>query len=216
MLVKPMVLDGSFARQVMRGDVVAGAEVIPVTIATNAITVTAANIITGIIQRTTTGGGTDTIDSAANLVAGFQGAYGPIENGTTFRCKWIQNAAFAITVQATANTGVTVTSGTVNASSVKEYLVTVVNGTPTQTFACVTANGSAILTGLSAAQTALLSPGMIVTNAVANLQGQTIISVQPGTGVTMSGNANATNAAPGVAVTFSPQVTLVGLGQGLL
>lgn len=217
-ILRPLTLDGGIARLIQQGDVVAGAEVIPTTIATNAITITGAQLGSGIIQRTTTGAGTDTIDSAANIISAISGGAGlnAIQNGTTWRCKWIQNAAFAITVQATANTGVTVTSGTVNASSVKDFLVTVVNGTPASTVQATTVNGSAVISGLTAAQCAAITVGMIVTNAVANLQGQTVIAVNGGSGtVTLSGNANATNTTP-VTVNFSPVITVAGIGQGLL
>lgn len=217
-ILKPLALDAGLARSIQQGDTVAGAEVIPATIATNAITITGAQLGSGIIQRTTTGAGTDTIDSAANIISAISGGAGlnAIQNGTTWRCKWIQNAAFAITVQATANTGVTVTSGTVNASSVKDFLVTVVNGTPASSVQATTVSGSAVISGLTAAQCAAITVGMIVTNAVANLQGQTVIAVNGGSGtVTLSGNANATNTNP-VTVNFSPVITVAGIGQGLL
>jgi hypothetical protein len=42
----------------------------------------------------------------------------------------------------------------------------------------------------------------------------TVLSVQPGVGVTLSANATATNNP--VALTFSPRYTVLGLGQGLL
>ena len=59
---------------------------------------------------------------------------------------------------------------------------------------------------------ATLTPGMIVTNAVAGTQGFTIVGVNIAAGtVTLSGNATSTNAAPGVAFSFSPVVTITGL-----
>lgn len=215
-ILKPVLSDGGLQRLAVPGDVVAGGEIIPTTVATNAITITGNQLSAGFIQRTTTGAGTDTIDTAANVIAALTAGLGltGIQPGTTFRATWIQNAAFAITVQATANTGVTVTNGAIAASSVKDFLVTVVNGTPAQTVAANTTNASAIVTGMTAAQTSLLSAGMVVTNVVSGLQGATIISVQPGVGVTMSANANATAAA--VAITFSPVITVVGIGQKLL
>jgi len=217
-ILKSAVYDGSLLRQMQQGDVLAGAEIIPATIATNAITITGAQLGSGIIQRTTTGAGTDTIDTAANIIAALISGIGltGIQNGTTWRCKWIQNAAFAITVAATANTGVTVTSGTINASSVKDFLVTVVNGTPASSVQATTVNASAVISGLTGAQVAALSVGMIVTNAVAGLQGTTIISLNQAAGtVTLSGNANATNTTA-VTVNFSPVITVAGIGQGLL
>lgn len=215
-VLKTVVMDGNMVRLVAQGDTVAGAEVIPATIATNAITITGQQLGGGFILRSTTGAGTDTIDSAANLITALTAGLGlaGIPNGLSFRCRWIQTAAFAITVQATANTGVTVTRGTINASSCKEFLVTVINGTPAAAVVGNTTNASAVVTGMTEAQTRLLTPGMIVTNAVSGLQGTTILSVQPGVGVTMSANANAT--AAGVAINFSPVVLVEGIGQGLI
>lgn len=216
MLNKSMIWDGSQIRAVQQGDTVAGAEVIPPTISTAAITVTGAQLQSGFILRNPGGAGTDTIDTAANIINAIAAGIGSngVQPGTTWRCTWIVSTAQAVTVQATANTGVTVTNGAINASSVKEFLITVTNGTPAQTFAVNSTNGSAVVTGLSAAQTALLSVGMVVTNAALGLQGQTIISVQPGVGVTLSGNANAT--AVGTALTFSPTISVYGIGQKLL
>lgn len=218
MLNKPMINDGGLVRPIGPGDVLAGGEVIPATIATNAITITGQQLGSGFIQRTTTGAGTDTLDSAANIIAALIAGLGTtgVANDTTWRVKWIQNAAFAITVQATANTGVTVTSGTVNASSVKEFLVRVVNGSPAQQYSGMTTNASAVVTGFTADQLKNITPGMIVTNNVNGLQGQTVLSVNSAAGsVTFSGNANATSTTP-VAINFSPVITLTGIGQGLL
>lgn len=217
-LLKSVVYDGFAQRQVMAGDVLCGAEVLPATVATNAITITGAILSLGLIQRTTTGAGTDTIDTAANLIAAFASGLGTtgVPPGTTFRAKWIQNAAFAITVQATANTGVTVTNGTINASSVKDFLVTVVNGTPARNCSgLTTTNASAVVSGFTAADIANVTVGMVVTNAVASLQGTTIIGVNMAAGsVTMSGNAGSSLTLQ--TLNFSPVVTVLGVGQGLL
>lgn len=165
------------------------------------------------IVRNPAGVSNENIDSAANIVAGFQPPNGNITPGTNFFFKFVNISANALTVQAAAaNTGITVVRGNVPANSSKDYLVTFVSTAPVQTFACTTTNASAVLGGLTAAQCALLQPGMVVTNAVANQQGNTIIGINPQAGtVTMSGNSNATNGAPGVAVTFSPTITFTGM-----
>lgn len=217
-VLKPLIVDGQLNRQIQPGDVMAGAEVIPVTIATNAITITGAQLASGIIQRTTIGAGTDTIDSAANIIAAISSGIGNagVQAGTTWRTKWIQNAAFAITVAATANTGVTVTLPTINASSVKDFLVTVVNGTPGSTQFGTTVSGSPILSGFSQAACAAVSVGMIITNVIAGEQGAKVISVNSTAG-TITTDTNATqNNVTAVAVTFSPVITVAGIGQGLL
>jgi hypothetical protein len=217
MLAKPLVIDGGLNRAIFPGDTLVGGEVFPTTIATNAITITGQQLASGLIQRTTTGAGTDTLDTAANIIAAISSGIGTtgVPRGTTWRCKWVQNAAFAITVAATANTGVSVALPTINASSVKEYLVTVVNGTPAQQYQAATTNASAVLSGFTSTQLAALSVGMIVTNVVAGLQGAKIIGIDSGAGtVTMDTNATSTNAS--VTVNFSPVITLQGIGQGLL
>lgn len=216
-IAKAVIYNGGLQQQIMPGDVLAAAEVIPATIVTNAITISAVILAAGFIQRTVTGAGTDTIDSAANIITGITSGFGlvGIQNGTTWRVKWLNNAAFVITVQATANTGVTVVNGTINASSVKEFIVTIVNGTPAATVTGNTTNASAVITGMDTTETGILSAGMIVTNAINGLQGTTILSVQPGVGVTLSGNANATSTTQ-VGINFSPVITVTGIGQGLL
>lgn len=217
-LLVPTVYDGQLQRKVAPGDLVGGAEILPATIATQNTTVTGAQLALGLINRSAGAAGTDTLDTAANILLAMSGGIGNVgfQPGTTFRCRWLQTAAFAITVAATANTGVTVTLGTVNASSVKEFLFTWVNGTPAVTVAGTTVNASAVVSGFTAAQLAGVTVGMIVTNAVAGLQGQTVIAVNAAAGtLTFSGNANATNATA-VAINLSPVLTCQGIGQGLI
>ena len=217
-LNRPVIQDGPTMRQIARGDTLAGADILPGTISTAAITITGAQLAQGYILRNPAGSATDTIDSAANIIASLLAGTGlnNVQPGTTFKCKWIVSTAQTTTVQATANTGVTVTNGAIAASGVKDFLVTVTNGTPAKTFTGNTTNASAVITGMTQEQTSQLSVGMVVTNAVNGLQGTTIISIQPGVGVTLSGNANATSSTPGVAIAFSPTVTVYGIGQGVL
>lgn len=213
-LVKPVITDGGFApRQLQQGDVVAGADVIPATDTTNTnLTITGAILLRKFIVRNPAGVSNENFDTATNLIIALQAAAGsPIQAGTSFIFRFINISANILTVVATANTGLVLVRGNIPASSQKEFLITVRNGTPAQTYACTTTNASAVV-GMTVAQAATLSPGMIVTNAVVGQQGNTILSVniQAGT-VTMSGNSNATTAAPGTAFTFSPVVTIDGL-----
>jgi hypothetical protein len=79
-----------------------------------------------------------------------------------------------------------------------------------------TVNASAIISGVPTSVLNQLSVGMIVTNAVAGLQGTTITAINTSSNtVTVSGTANATNISP-VAISFSPVVQIDGLGQGLI
>ena len=80
-------------------------------------------------------------------------------------------------------------------------------------FAATTASGNNQLTGLTQAQTNQLTIGMAVTGA--GIPANTVITgISPGFSVTMNNNATAT--ATNVAVTFSPTLTIEGIGQGLL
>lgn len=217
MLLKPYTWNGFSDQKISLGDVLSMMESITTLAVTNALTITGPMLMNSVVQRTTTGAGTATIDTAANILASLAQNIGNtgIDNNTTWRLRWIQNAAFTDTLTATAHTGITVTNGVVNASSVKEFLVNVTNGSPAQTVNGVITNASAVITGMTFAQTQLLSVGMVVTNAQNGLQDATILSVQPGTGVTMSTTATSGQVAP-VALNFSPTITITGLGQGLL
>ena len=217
-----MVRDGGLFRPMFPGDVAAQAEIINSLATVGAGTLTAALLTGGIINRTgPTGAFTDTTDTAANIVAALIANYPYVAPNTglsssaaatlglSVRLRYINTVAFAMT--AAAGTGVTIVNANVNASSVKDYLLQVTNGTPAQTFAVNQVSGSPVLTGLSQFQTSQLSVGQLVTGS--GLSGN-IISIQVGVGVTLSANASSTltlNAA-----TFSPTVTLTGLGQGLL
>lgn len=135
-----------------------------------------------------------------------------VNPGTTWRMKYINTVAFIATIVAGANVSLAGVTA-VAASSVKDYLFTVLNGTPQQLFAAATTNASAVVTGLTAAQTSQLSPGMAV-SGTGIAGGTLILSVQPGVGVTLSANATATNNP--VALTFSPRIEMRSIGQMLL
>lgn len=225
-IVRAAVFDPQgLARTEFPGDIVATLEAVPATNNGTAVTLTGALLALGIYLGNPGANSTLTLDSAANIVASLAPQFGYnqnaslpagtptyqwIPNGTSFRFRVIQNAAFTATLQATANTGVTVNRGVTPASSSRDYLITINNGTPAQTYAVNSTNGSAVLSGFTQAQLVTLSPGMIVTNSALNLQGQTIQSINIAAGtITMSGNANAT--AIGTALTFSPVITVDGL-----
>lgn len=217
MLVRPQISDGGINRAMAAGDTLITGEVFPAAVATTAITISGLQLQSGWINRTGLAApGTDTIDSAASLIAAISQGLGlsGLQDGMSFRCSWYNPSASAITVAATANTGVTVSAGTVNAGSVKDFLVTIVDGTPARTFNGVATNASPTITGVSQADVAALGIGQVVTNAVVGLQGLVIIGLDISKGtVTLSGNANASQA---VSITASPVVTLQGLGQKLV
>jgi hypothetical protein len=225
MIVYPAVIDGGLQRRAYPGDVISAAELINSTLTTvGAGTILAAQVVSGIINRTgPTGAFTDTTDTSQNIISAMIGNYNyntssvtGVSNGngaqigTTFRLSYINSVAFAMTLA--AGTGVTLGSNVnIAASSVKDYLFTITNGTPQQVFAATTTNGSAIVTGMNLFQTSQLSVGMLVTGT--GVSGN-IISIQPGTGVTLSANASATGT--NVAITFNPTLRIDSLGQKLL
>lgn len=213
MLVKPHVWDGLVPRQLMPGDILMAGDQIRASDTTVNLTLTAAILAYPVQLRAPAAASADTPDTAANLIAGLMAGLGTvgIPVGSTFRFRVINTGAGAITLAATANTGITVNRGSVAAAAMKDFQVTVNNGTPAQTCQMNTTNGSTSVTGLTSAQAATLSAGMVVTNAVNGLQGATIASVNITTGVVvLSAAANATSATP-VAVSFSPVLTFDGL-----
>lgn len=216
MLAKPVIYDGQLQRVMQQGDVSAN-EIKPgATDTTNTnLTITALMLLNRYVVRNPAGVSNENIDTAANLVLGFAAASsgGQVQNGTSFRARWINLSANALTLVATANTGLTLVRGAVAASAAKDFVITVTNGTPPAVFACTTTNASAVL-GCTAAQAASVSVGMVVTNVVTGQQGQTIIGINingNSSTITLSGNANATTAAPGISFNFSPTVAIDGL-----
>lgn len=214
MFVLPRVVVGAMDQQLNPGDIVGDFEQLPpATDTTNTtLAVTPAMMLNPVYVRNPAGVSTDTYPTAQNLVAAvknFMNSAG-VPPGFAFRWRVINLSANLITGAAAANTGVTMVRGNVLASTTKEFLIKITNGTPARTVANITsANGSAILSGFSQTDLAALSVGMVVTNAVVNLQGQTILGINLAAGtVTMSGNANA--AGPS-SFDFSPTYTITGL-----
>ncbi len=168
-----------------------------------------------LLQRTSTATATGTLDTAANIINAIDPTNG-VEDGTSWRLRIVENAAYVNTIVGTAHTGITVVNPTVNASSVKDFLVQVTCGAIAQTVGtAIVTNSSAVITGMTAAQTALLRNGMVVTNSQNGLQDATIISIQPGVGVTMSTTATSGATTP-VTLNFSPTISITGIGQMLL
>ena len=221
MLVRRMISDGAgTVRQFVPGDIIITNEFVPAANVSNAVTVTGALMAAGIVLATPTAAATYTPDSAANIVISLAPYFGynpnaaspsgtliyqAIPDNTSFRFTLVNTSAFAISIAPTANTGITVNRGTIAAGGSKDILVTVKSGELAQSVVANTVTGSAIVSGLTAAQTAGLGVGMVITNLVSGLQGATIIGVNHNAGtVTMSANATAT--ATGTSINFSPTV----------
>lgn len=222
-VVKPSVYNGALQRQAQAGDIITGTETRQTLSTAGAGTITAAQITGGILVRTGPSAGfTDTTETAAQIIAALlanqqflgTGAITPqgIDRGLTLRLRYLNTVAYAATLA--AGTGVDLVGNTgVNASSVKDFLLTIKNGTPQQVLAANTTSASTSIGGLTAAQLQNITPGMLVsgtgipglaTVASANLNGNLVLS----TAATATGSA--------VALTFNPNVELLGLGQGTL
>jgi hypothetical protein len=202
---------------------------------------TGALIANAIINRSgPIGGYTDTTDTGNNIIASLGGAwnYNPLSPdplkpwaafanldalaGSSFRLLVVNTVAFLLTWAAGAS-GIETGSGTLNiaASLWREYLVTVKNATPQQTFNAVTTNASAVVTfaNPSTQPVGAITPGMQVSGAGITA-GTLILGVTHTigylSGLTLSANATLTSVATGVALTFSPNVRFDGLRSGTL
>ncbi len=222
-LVRPAVYDNGQQRVTQQGDLIANNEaIITLADAGVALALSAQSIVTGILRRTGPAGAyADVFPSAADLVAAlgnnfYQGGGALSAQGispmTSFRFRYINTVAFANTP--TIGTGGTLGNNTViNASSVKDYLITITNGTPGSIVAGNTTNASAVVTGMNAGLLQYITQGMLVSGTGIQA-GSTVLSVQPGVGVTLSLAASATGS--GVALTFGPTYRVDGIGQMLL
>lgn len=211
--VKALTKDNGFTRDVNNGDVVAQGEVIGVLSTVGAGALTAA-LITGytLISRTgPVGAYADTVATASDIIAALA-VNGQTPNpGSTHRLRILNTVAFINTI--TTNTGVTLSGTTaIAASSWRDFLVTLVNTTNASIGVGSTTNANAVITGLSQTAIGLISPGMTVSGAGIQA-GSTVIGVNLTAGtVTLSLAATAT--AANVAITFSPTVSIAGIGSG--
>lgn len=227
-VLKPVVYDGGLQRQMLPGDaLLSGAEVIDSTLTTaGAGTILARQFISGILSRTgPVAGFIDTTDSAANIINAMIGNYNfstapvtgmsagtAVQPQTTFRLRYLNTVAFAMTLA--AGVGVTLGANTgAAASSFKDLLVTITNGTPQAVIAGNTVNASPIITGMSQFSTSQISVGQLVTGTGIPASA-TVISIQQGIGFTLSANATASNI--NTALTFNPTLRIDGIGGGLL
>lgn len=213
-LLKPIVYDNGQQRQVNPGDSVASGESIDTSLVTVGAGTILAAILGGdrIIQRggAQAGAFIDTTDTAANIIAAL--APNGIQAGTSWRITISNLSTGGFTQTIAGGTGVTA-SGilTIATASWAEFLMQVVNGTPSSIQTAATTNASAVVTGMSQAATNAVSPGMGV-SGTGIPGGATVLSVQSGVGVTLSANATATNNP--VALTFTPSLTLKRIRGG--
>lgn len=228
--VLPMVHGPITARSLVPGDTVFGGEsLVPGTLTTvGAGTWTGAAIASGIIRRTgPVGGYIDTTDTSTNILNALAGNAGGVDcvPGTTWRLRFINTVAQAMTWAAGA--GVVAGAGTLNcaASVIREYLLTVLNSTPSVMMNCTTVNGSTAVTfvlppGMTAFPYGSVTPAGIIVTSGMLVSGTGITAgtkvagiTQNGagiTGITLDTAATATNAT-GVALTFLPVIQIDAL-----
>jgi hypothetical protein len=225
-------------RMIAPGDILLlGESILSGAIATaGAGTWTGAAIATGCINRTgPVGGYTDTTDTAANILLALQGnsPASEVMIGSTFRLLVRNTVAQALTFA--AGTGVKTGTGTLNIANslVREYLLTVLNASPLQSFACTGTTASAVVTFvLPPNATALpmagsngnvgvcsVTPGMTVTDTTTSgniTAGTTVIGVGQGPGgiinVTLSAVPASNFAAAGDILQFSPTIQIDSFG----
>ena len=230
MLARELLLDNGITRAFSDQDLIDTRETIQALTTVGAGSLTAALVTASILRRTgPVGGFADTFDTSQNIVNAVSGnnavataagtTFGSLyvppnvpQPGASYRWLYINGVAQAMTAAVTTNGGVILgTNVNVAASLWREYLITLVNTTLSSTAIGTFNNANGVVTGLTLAQTQLITPGQVVSSAGNVTAGTTVLSVQQGTGFTMSANglANAT-----ASVTLMPQVQVQGLRSG--
>lgn len=223
------------------GDLINTMELEPVAIVNAAgQNITAQQLVTQDIDRSGAAGVTDTLDTADNIVKTLIGSmnkmsppdnnlYGtlpsqsvalawsanlnPLMPGSSFR-RTIRNAnTGTLTIAVPANSGMSLL-GTTTILTVqwREYLIKILNSTPTIIIGCSTTNANPVLTNVDLNLIANVTNGMSVfgTNIGA---AAVIVAINRDLGtITLSVNSTATGA--NQAITFTPTVTVRGLRSG--
>ncbi len=204
--VKPVVYDGKFQRPMSLGDINASAELVGTLTTVGAGTLTGAVLATNILKRSgSTAAFTDTTDTANAIVAALTAISQPTA-GDSWCVKYWNSVGYAATLA--AGTGVTLAGNTViPAGSTAELLIQLNNVTPSTVVACSTAS-SITVTGMTAAQTALISVGQLATGSGITA-GTKVAAVVPGSGVILDTAATTTVALN--SLTFAPVVTITNL-----
>lgn len=170
-----------------------------------AATLSALSLVKGILRRTGPAAGfNDTFPSADLLLAQ---AEPDLSVGDSFDFTYINGVAQAMT--AVAGEGVVLGSNVnVAASAIRKYLITILGTGPRQVFQANTTNANAVLTGISPAILANVSPGQGLsgTNIAAGAF-VTAVNAPAGT-ITMSANATGTAT---VSVTSFARYSVEGL-----
>jgi len=223
------------------GDLINTLELEPVAIANAAgVNVTAQQLVAQDIDRSGAAAVTDTLDTADNIVKALIGSvnkisppdnslYGtlpvqvvqlawaanlnPLTVGSSFR-RTIRSAnSGVLTIAVVANSGVSLLGvTTIAATSWREYLIKILNASPTIILGCTTTNANAVLTAVDLNLIANITNGMSVFGANIGAAA-TVVAINRDLGtITLSVNSTATGA--NQAITFTPTVTVRGLRSG--
>ena len=197
---------------------------------------TATAMVSGFIYRTgPTGAYTDTTDTAFNILNALAGNSpgADVAVGNTFKLRFAEASGQAMTLAygAGVSAGSGLLSRNASASTVRDYIVTVLAIGGPYVLNCSTTNGSKTVTfyeppgavawNIGPSVRAInITPGMTVTGT-GIAAGTTVAGLTQGqgglTGVTLSANATATTAAGAyVALTFGPTISIDSIGSGSL
>lgn len=198
-----------------------------------AATLTAAQLTAGVIFRSGSAAGyTDTFDNSSNILLALTGNNpGPaLVPGSSFKVRIVNTVAYTETL--TLGTGMVAgagTTGSIAASSWRDFLFTFTNVQPAETVTVNLTNGSPTATFvLQQGQTALqIGPALTATNIIPGATilaaagvpaNTTVLGVTQGQGgvvsLTMSQNASATVA--GLNLNLYPTIKVDSLGSGTL
>jgi len=173
-------------------------------------TLTATAMLAGIVDRTgPTGNYIDTLDTATNLLA----AIGNASPGDSFEFLYRNTVAVTMTLAVAVGAELGANTAMI-ASNVRRYLVTIMSTNTAQVFAANTVSGTAVISGLTAAQVQKLQPGMGISGSGIT-GGTNVLSVNPNAG-TVTLDANATATATLAALTFFPRYIIRGLHTSAL
>jgi hypothetical protein len=227
---RPIGMRGMTPDALAGGDCELVSGVVGINTTVGATTITGAQLLAGMVFRSgSTANYTDTLDTAAALLAALGGASAVMQPGIGFTCRLVNTVAFTETI--TLGAGMVAGSGTVSsvaASSWRDFLFAFTSVQPSITVISNTTNGSAVVTWtLPSGQASLpvgvapsavnIMPGATV-SGTGITAGTTIVGVTQGLGgtlgITLSANATATGS--NVALTFGPTITVHSYGAGTL
>lgn len=211
MLARPAVYIGGFGAPAAGGRPYLDQKGIQVNATNGNATLTAMNLLTGVLNRTVVGAPfTDTWPTADSLIAAIENP----QIGDSW-LTWYRNAvAFAMTFA--AGTGIVSGIGTLNcaASSSKLYLHTILSTKRSTILVATTLNASGVLSNLTNAQIATIEPGMGATGVGIGASA-VVLGVTPSDspiGATVTLSVVSTASADNIPVSFFPRVQVDALG----